>query len=124
MVIFCRMENSPSSSTPICMTFQALETQGENHGRPSPIVDSSLSRSEQTTILEDGPTEDLSLTTCAGSLADDEATILQTPRDPEFHSMEISPVQKESVIESLPTPGIAYRTRSKDKEILNPKIMI
>ena len=84
------MDSSPGSSTPMPMTFQALEEQGENPGIPSPIVDSSLSKNDQSTILENSPTKRGSLTTCLGSLEDDEETILQTPRDPEHQAMEIS----------------------------------
>ena len=117
------MDISPGSSTPAPLTFLAQEEQGENHGKPS-IVDSSLSRSDQSTILGDSPTKEVSMTTCSGSLADDEETILQTPRDLEHQAMETSPTQAEPTVESLPTPGIEYRTKSKDKAFVKPQIMI
>ena len=118
--------NSPSLSTPASATLQAMEDQVETQvepGVPSPIIDSSLSRSDQSTILGDG-TSDLSLTTCRESSADNEATVLQTPKDPAIQKIDVGSSLNDTTLWRLPTPGIAYRTRSKDKETLKPKFMI
>ena len=77
-------------------------------------------------FLGDGSSEELSLTTCRGSIADEE-TILQTPRDPEVQAMETVTSHENmnrTMDYKVATPGIAYRTRSKDREIPNPKVMM
>ena len=84
MIVYYRMEDrscSPSSSTPAPAVFQALNEQ-QGTKIPSPIINSSLSRSDESTIVY---TDDLSLTTCRGSIEDlaEAETVLQTPNRPE-----------------------------------------
>ena len=75
------MENdsSPSFSTPAPAAFQAM-SEHEVNTVPSPIMDSSLRRSEQNTIVAGDSSEDLSLTTCRGSIVEAD-TVLQAPND-------------------------------------------
>ena len=89
------MENdsSPSSSTPAPAAFQAMSEQ-EVETVPSPIMDSNLRRCEQSTIMAGDSTEDLSLTTCKGSIVEAE-TVLQIPDES---------IAKSSIAAS---PGIA-----------------
>ena len=110
--------NSPSSSTPAPAVFQALNEK-EGKKVPSPIVNSSLSRSNESTIVFGG--EELSLTTCRGSEEDlaNAETVLQTPNRPEGEycsDPDYDRIEERGNVDS----AVAYRTRSHDtEEILN-----
>ena len=112
---------SPSSSTPAPAVFQALNEQ-EGTKIPSPIVNSSLSRSDESTIVFGG---DLSLTTCRGSAEDlaEAETVLQTPNRPEEEEEKnSSDMEFERIEENIKPPQLWHtepgHTTMKNKKIL------
>ena len=111
------MNCSPSSSIPAPAVFQALNEK-DGTKIPSPIVNSSLSRSDESTIVY---TEDLSMTTCRGSIVDlaEADTVLQTPNRPE--ECYSSDQEYEN---KIATSAVAYRTRSKDKDQNKPRMIL
>ena len=81
------MDNLPGSSTPSPVAFQVLkEREDQESGNPSPIMDSSLSRSDQSTILEDSPSRGNSMSVNSGSMADNEKKLVQTPSSQKDYS--------------------------------------
>ena len=74
------MDSLPSSSTPSPVTFQALNgIEDQERNNPSPIMDSSLTRGDQSTIMAESPSRGDSMMVNSGSIADNEETLLQTP---------------------------------------------
>ena len=116
------MESLPSSSTPSPVSFQALNGSEElNMENPSPILDSSLTRGDQSTIMAENPSRGDLMAVNSESLADGEEKQLQTPCSPKDYSRSriTNRIQRR-----IHTPGIAYITRSKDKKLTKPHIFI
>ena len=61
------------------------------------------------------------MTANTGSLADDEETIIQTPSGQKNYSQS---KLTDKITSRILTPGIDYRTRSKDKKLTKPQIII
>ena len=116
------MDNLPSSSTPSPVTFQALNgSEDQERKNPSPIMDSSLTRGDQSTILPESPSGEDSMTVNSGSMADNEETLLQTPGPlKDYSRSKIT----DKFQRRAQTPGIAYRTRSKDKILTKLQLFI
>ena len=88
------MESNTSLSASMPMMFQALNAEDPRVLVPSPIMDSDLKNSDESTIVESSSIENLSTTTQWDS------------------NMEMVTMVAESSIGA--TPGVAMRTRSHE----------
>ena len=113
------MENLLTSSTPSPVTLQGGEDQEKKD--PAPTLDCSLINGEQSTIIPDSPSRGDSLFVNSGSMGDTEETLLQTPAPlKDYSNVKIT----GTYMSRSQTPGIAYRLRSRTKELTKPQHMI
>ena len=113
------MENFPTSSTPSPVTLQGSEDQGKKGSAST--LDCSLISGDQRTIIPDSPSRGDSMIVNSGSMADTEETFLQTPASlKDYCKAKIT----GTYMNRAQTPGIAYRLRSRDKELTKPQFII
>ena len=112
------MEKLPTSSTPSPDTLQGSDDQGKKGSAPT--LDCSIISGDQSTIIPDSPSRGDSMNVNSGSMANTKETFLQT-------SAPLKDYSKAKItgtfMSRAQTPGIAYRLRSRDKELTKPQLL-